>query len=72
MGYRIIHRMYINGNTLITLDEMPLKPIKKGDVLNGGKSKFLSIAMFSGVNPDIPQKTSFLVSGKFTDDELVY
>lgn len=73
MGYKITHRMPMDGNTIITIDGMPIKPIKKGDAINGGKSRFISVVMFSGLSDSSSgDQTSFLVSGNFTDDELNY
>ena len=72
MGYKIIHRMPIDGNTLITI-EGQIKPIRIGDPVNNGKSTLLSIAMSDGAKSSgKPDKTALLVSGDFVEKELIY
>ena len=70
MGYKIIHKMPINGNTLITV-EGDIKPIKIGTRINNGESILLSVAMGDN-KADKSAKTSLLVSGNFIENELVY
>ena len=72
MGYKIIHRMPVDGNTLITV-EGNIKPIKIGDSINNGKSILLSVAMSDGTECIRDKEIiSLLVSGDFAESELIY
>ena len=72
MAYKILRRMTVNGNTLITVDELS-KPIRIGETINNGKSKVISVALSGGISEHGRKKTTdLLVSGDFKDEELIY